>query len=187
MGAGVRGGRGDPPPLDRERLERMAINYVGRYSTTRAKLRTYLDRKLRERGWAGEGLPDPAALAERLAEIGYIDDAAFAAARGASLTRRGYGASRVGLALRAAGIEEQDARPVKATAGREAWTAALAFARRRRIGPFAREAGDRDDQRRWIAAMLRAGHRSDFARLLASALPGEEPDTPDAEYLVEDG
>jgi regulatory protein len=30
------------PPLDAEALERLAVHYVGKYATTRAKLRSYL-------------------------------------------------------------------------------------------------------------------------------------------------
>ena len=41
------------PPLDQEGLERLALFYAGRYATTRAKLRTYLKRKVAERGWSG--------------------------------------------------------------------------------------------------------------------------------------
>jgi regulatory protein len=39
------------PPLDQAALQELALRYVGKYATTRAKLRAYLGRKLRERGW----------------------------------------------------------------------------------------------------------------------------------------
>ncbi|HVJ00769.1 MAG TPA: RecX family transcriptional regulator, partial [Sphingomonas sp.] len=52
-------------PLDRADLERLALRYVERFATTRARLAAYLDRKIRERGWAGEGSPDTVALAQR--------------------------------------------------------------------------------------------------------------------------
>lgn len=166
----------DLPPLDRAALERLAITYVGRYATTRARLRTYLARKLRERGWDGEDAPPLDALVERCAVLGYVDDRQFASARAASLGRRGFGARRVGEALRAAGIDEPDAAPAQAEAGQAAWTTALAFARRRRIGPFAAEASDRDGRRRALAAMLRAGHPPDIARRVVDAAPGTELD-----------
>src|SRR3954463_3793690 len=97
------------PPLDEEGLERLALFYAGRYATTRARLDSYLRRKLRERGWEGSGEPPVAQVTERFAELGYVDDRAFAAGRAASLARRGYGERRVVQALRAAGIEEADA------------------------------------------------------------------------------
>ena len=96
------------PPLDRDGLERLAVSYAGRYAVTRAKLKAYLARKLRERGWIGEREPPVDGLVERFARLGYVDDAAFATARAQSLSRRGYGARRVETALKVAGIEEAD-------------------------------------------------------------------------------
>ena len=73
------------PPLDGEGLGRLALFYAGRFATTRAKLRTYLTRKLRERGWSGEGEPSAENEVERLVarftELGYVDDKAFAVSR----------------------------------------------------------------------------------------------------------
>ena len=63
------------PPLDRKRLDELALRYVGRYATTRAKLRTYLARKLRERGWSEAGAPDLEALGERFADRGEVGEA----------------------------------------------------------------------------------------------------------------
>src|SRR3546814_5926658 len=113
------------PPLDEEALERIALFYVGRYASTRAKLRTYLVRKVRERGWHDGGEPPVDSLVERISSLGYVDDAAFAASRAASLSRRGYGQRRVDQALTAAGIEEADAAPAKEQARAGAMAAAL--------------------------------------------------------------
>lgn len=163
-----------PPPLDGTALDRLALGYAGRYATTRAKLKAYLGRKLGARGWCGEGTPPVDALVERMAALGYVDDRAFAEARGAALGRRGYGVRRVSQALRAAGVGEEDAAPAYARAEDDALAAALAFARRRRIGPFAAERQDRDGERRALAALVRAGHPFALARRIASAAPGDE-------------
>src|SRR3546814_5077522 len=72
-----------------------------------------------------------------ISSLGYVDDAAFAASRAASLSRRGYGQRRVDQALHAAGIEEADAAPAKEQASAGAMAAALRFAQRRRLGPYA--------------------------------------------------
>jgi len=164
--------RGERPPLDAEGLERLAIHYVGRYATTRAKLRAYLARKVAERGWAGEGAPPVEAIAEKCAARGYVDDAAFAAAKADGLTRRGYGARRVAMALKAAGIAEEDSLSVRAATEAEAWEAGIAFARRRRFGPFARAETGPDERRRAFAAMMRAGHAPEIARRLIEMAPG---------------
>ena len=70
------------PPLDPQALQAIAVRYVERFQTTRARLVRLLRQKVRQRGWA-DGLPppDPEAVADRLAALGYVDDAAFAAAR----------------------------------------------------------------------------------------------------------
>jgi regulatory protein len=164
------------PPLDQGSLEQLALHYVGRYATTRAKLRNYLARKVRERGWEPDRQPPLAELAEKFSDLGYIDDASFAAARARSLSQRGYGARRVDQALHAAGIDEQDGREAREIAATRAWESALAFARKRRIGPFAETVEDRDKKRKLTAAMLRAGHGYDVVRRLVDAEPGIVPD-----------
>ena len=163
------------PPLDAEGLERLALFYAGRYATTRAKLGSYLQRKLRERGWAGDGQPPVERLVERFSELGYIDDRAFASARAASLQRRGYGERRLDQVLYAAGIGGEDAADARAQAQSGAWEAALRFAERRRVGPFAEQEPDREARRKALSAMLRAGHPMDIARKLIGARPGAVP------------
>jgi regulatory protein len=165
-----------PRPLDAEGLERLALFYAGRYAVTRAKLLHYLQRKLRERGWAGDADPPVERLVERFSALGYVDDRAFAAARADALGRRGYGARRIDQALRAAGIDEEDGADARESAQAGAWSAALRFAQRRRIGPFADEAPDRPQREKALAAMLRAGHPLGLARRLVDTPPGEVPD-----------
>lgn len=167
------------PPLDRESLEQLALFYVGRYATTRAKLRTYLTRKLRECGWEEDRPPAIDALAEKFVDLGYIDDAAFASSRAASLARRGYGQRRVDQVLYAAGIDEEDSVDARKMAAENAWDAAFAFVRKRRFGPFASEVFDRDRQRKALAAMLRAGHPFELAKKFIYADPDSVPERED--------
>ena len=167
------------PPLDAEALEQAALSYAGRYATTRVRLAAYLRRKLRERGWNGADAPPVASLVERMAALGYVDDRAFAAARATALSRRGYGARRVGAALRGAGIGEEDSAEARKIAAAAAWDAALRFAMRRRIGPFAEKEVDRAARDKAFAAMLRAGHPMHIARRLVSAPPGQVPQADD--------
>ena len=168
--------RNDPLQLDEKALEQAALGYAGRYATTRARLAASLRRKLRERGWSGPGTPPVERLVERMAALGYVDDRAFASARGAALARRGFGERRVRAALRAAGIDEEDSSDAREEARRGAWQAALRFAERRRIGPFADREPDRAGREKALGALLRAGHPPELARRLAQARPGEIPD-----------
>lgn len=167
-------------PLDSAALERLALRYVERYATTEAKLRDFLRRKIDARGWADDA-PEPAdaavaGLVARMAALRYVDDGAFATARAGSLARRGYGPRRVDMALRAAGVTDGAAEDARALAAREAWSAALAFARRRRIGPYAESQADRPGRERALAALLRAGHSVAHARKIVMADPGDVPE-----------
>lgn len=168
------------PPLDAEKLERLALHYVGRFATSRGKLAAYLTRKVRERGWEGEppdlAAPDVAAMVERFAQAGYVDDKAFAEGRARSLGARGLGKARVRQALHAAGIGEADAAGANEIADESRWDAALHFARKRRIGPWAAAAVDRAGREKAIGAMIRAGHDFAAARAIAGAAPGEIPE-----------
>ncbi|OYW87433.1 MAG: RecX family transcriptional regulator [Sphingobium sp. 32-64-5] len=162
--------------LDSGALRDLALAYVGRFATSRARLARYLERKVTERGWGDEKGPDIAGLVSHFVELGYVDDGAYARMKGASMERRGLGARRIGAALRADGIGETERLDSEAQARRGAWAAAEIFARRKRIGPYAREAADRPLRDRQLAAFLRAGHSMDMARRWVDAAPGEAPE-----------
>lgn len=165
------------PPLNAAKLEEMALNYAGRFATSRSKLLTYLRRKLRERGWDGTGDPPIEQLADRLVELGYVDDRAYALAKARSLTGRGYGERRVRQALAMAGIDEEQGADARDLAGEEAVAAAIRFARRRSLGPFAQDEFGQRERERALAAMIRAGHRFALARAIIDLKPGENPDS----------
>lgn len=145
-----------PRPLDAAALGDLALRYVGRYATSEAKLRRYLGRKLFERGWAGDEAPPLDAVVARLATLGYVDDRVFAEARARGLGGRGFGARRVGADLAAGGIDRDLAAEVSAAG--DPLAAAIAFARRRRFGPFDPNAADPERRRKQFATMMRAGH-----------------------------
>jgi regulatory protein len=163
-----------PKPLDPTRLRDLALHYVGKYATSRAKLATYLNRKIRERGWAeGAPAPDVEALIADFSELGYVDDAAFAASRARSLTQRGYGLRRVNDDLRAKGIAEPDAVEARSESESNAFASAERFAQRKRIGPYATEAASPELRQKQFQAFLRAGHGFDIAKAFVRAAPGE--------------
>ena len=164
------------PPLNEAALAELGLRYVGKYATTRSKLRAYLARKLRERGWDGSLDPDLKALADRFAELGYVDDAAFALTKSRSLAGRGYGRRRLAEQLKHAGITDEDSREALDAAETAAVSAALRFAQRRKIGPFAPEMADPRARERAIAAMVRAGHDSTLARKIVALEPDQDAD-----------
>ena len=169
--------RRKPMPLDQRKLEELALTYVGRFATSRAKLRAYLSRKIRERGWAGDNQPDAAAIADRCASLGYIDEAGLALSKAQGLSARGYGKRRLLETLRRDGIGEEDSAAARQHSDAEALASAVRFAERRRIGPFAAELpADRRGIEKAIAAMVRGGHSFALARAIASLPPGSEID-----------
>jgi regulatory protein len=163
------------PALDSVTIERLALTYVSRYATSRVKLRDHLLRKVAARGWSGDDGAEAvvAGIVARFAELGYVDDRALAEARGRSLRARGYGARRLGGVLGSLGISETDAENARRDAEEGAWDAAVRFARKRRIGPFAPEPADEAGRRRAFAAMMRAGHAPDLAKRILSTNPDD--------------
>jgi regulatory protein len=174
-------------PLDETGLRDLALSYVARFSTTGAKLESYLARKLRTRGVAedDDGTMrdlDVTGIVTRMIELGYIDDEAYARSRSRDLTARGYGARRVEQVLWAAGVDEE-IREGSAPGEAESRRAAILLAKKRRFGPFARSSGDggfgddKDTDRagaqkkreKQVAAMLRAGHLYDHVRFILGA------------------
>jgi regulatory protein len=172
--------RQPPVPLDAARLEELALAYVARFATSAGRLASYCRRKLRERGHAGydEGQPPPDVekLVARFVAKGFVDDQGFARAKTDSLLRRGYGARRVGESLRADGIAQRIREEISPGEAQRR-EATVAYARRRRLGPFARDPqarGDRADQEKQLAALLRAGHEPRHARRAIDALSPDE-------------
>jgi regulatory protein len=185
------GSRKPPRPVTQAWLQRAALYYLERYSASSAQLQRVLARKvetrLRLRGEAENpeiAMPARALIAgivEQAVSGGYVDDAAYARARVASLRRRGGSRRAIMAKLREKGLdpalieealaadvaeaqadgEAPDDDDANARAQRE-YEAARAYARRRRLGPHRTppqpERRDRD-----IAAMARAG----FALALA--------------------
>lgn len=154
-------------PLNRAALEAMALRYVERFQTSEARVVRHLKQKLRQRDWADECDPDPEGIARRLAELGYISDSSFAEARARGAQRKGLGPARLRQDLAAYGVGKDLA--ATAAESMDAVSAALAFARRRRLGPFGPPAEEPRLRQRQMAAMLRAGHTLDLSRKILEA------------------
>jgi regulatory protein len=151
-------------------LQRAAMAYLERYSSSAENLRRVLRRKVDKRcRLRGE---DPAEFHELIDEvvakslrIGLIDDSRYAEARVATLRRRGGSARAIQAKLSAKGVDRTTiAAALEGEEGDEE-QAARAFARRRKLGPF--RPGERAPYRdKDLAAMARAGFRFDVARAI---------------------
>ena len=169
----AKGPRKPPPPLDSATLDAIAVRYVERFQSSRARLLRLLNQKIRQRGWAEGGPPpDPEATADRMVALGYVNDAAFAEARARGLARRGMGAGRVRASLSAHGIDAETQGAV--LEGHDPWGAALDFARRKRLGPFGPVLDDPKLKARQLGAFARAGHPQGLARRILAARSEDE-------------
>jgi regulatory protein len=154
-------------------LERAAMHHLQRYSATAAGLRRVLLRRV-DRSARAHGT-DPAQgriwveeLIARFERCGLLDDRRFAQARSRSLLERGTSFRAIALKLRARGVAADEIRLAMETL-REGGPdreleAALALARRRRLGPYRRE-GEREERRaKDLAALVRAGFPFSLAK-----------------------
>lgn len=168
----------DPGPAPaRAALHEAALAYLARSSATAATLGRVLDRKVSS--WARKAARasrDPElvaadvsvcresieAIVARFREVGLIDDAAYAKSRARSLSRSGRSRRAIAAHLAVKGVGAETVREALPNDAETELAAALAFARKRRIGPYAREAElDREQERaakqKALAAMARAG------------------------------
>jgi regulatory protein len=157
----IRSERRQAEVKDAARLEALALAYVARYATTQGKLLDYLRRKLREADARHLNLAAEE-IAVRMAEQGYVNDAAFAEMRTASLARRGYGPTRIRAALQHSRVKPELAQENAQSIDVE--EAARAFARRKRFVAFGTDEADRKRLARAMAAMARAGHSFELSR-----------------------
>ena len=174
-----------PRPVTREWLFRAAAYYLGRYASTAENLRRVLERKVasRIRDWGDDPkAPDPEASAAlvdatvaHFLELKLLDDRAFAEARLASLRRRGTSIRQVQAKLSEKGVDRELIAEVVGGDETDDRAAALAFARRRRLGPH--RLRDRTERRdRDIAAMMRAGFGLSDARHAIDRDPDDSED-----------
>lgn len=173
------------PAPGRARLHDAALRHLARFSTTQAGLVRVLDRLVdrwsRAAADQGTGTPEEAvaakqavrAVAAALVASGMIDDAAFAAARAARLARSGRSRRSVAAHLAAKGVIAEVAQAVLPEPEREL-SSALAFSRRRRIGPF-RPDTDEAARLRDMGVLARAGFSRDIAER-ALDMPRAEAD-----------
>lgn len=180
--------------------------HLARYATTQAGMVRVLDRRIHrwakravDAGEPGDQVEERAKVARQAARsvaaalvaAGVLDDAAYAEARARSLTRSGRSRRAIGAHLGQRGV---DAELVRASLPEDAeadLAAALAQARRRRIGPF-RVAADPVDgppdsppygddpavRNRALGMLARAGFSRDVAERALST------DLEEAERLI---
>jgi regulatory protein len=142
-------GRGPQRAIDAALIEEWALSYLGRYASTAENLRQVLRRRVRRRlATQGEGGQEDAvatealidALVRRYRETGLVDDASYAAGRVRRGVAQGHSLRHIAVGLAAKGVGAADAAAALAALREETpdpdLAAAIAFARRRHLGPF---------------------------------------------------
>lgn len=162
------------PPLDPQRLTDLAYGYAARYAVTEGRLARYLATKVRERGWAGEGLVAEkiSDLTARLVELGVINDAVVARSTVDLARRKGLAEQRLRAALASKQVRGDVAAAALAAQENDADGAlgdACRFAQRKRLGPWRTVSRSPERLRRELAAMIRAGHGFSVARQVVEA------------------
>lgn len=164
-------------------LGNAALHYLGRYATSSWNLRRVLMRKV-ERSARVHGTERDAAAAAvdrliaRYQESGLLDDRAYAEAQAAALHRRGASVRAIRARLLGKGVDGdliEAALAVRAPGpGEPELAAALAYARRRRLGPCRPPAARKSMREKDLASLARAGFAYDIARRVMEAETAEE-------------
>ena len=171
-------GTGTAAPPTRAALHEAALRYLARYAATEAGLRRVLERRIRRwarvaaEGTTSDDVADRAAAAReaarqvvaRLVELGVVDDAAYAQTRAGRLRREGQSRRAAFADLRRRGVPTETARAALPGDPELELGAALALARRRRIGPFRSAPADREARLRERGVLARAGFGEATAR-----------------------
>ena len=165
-----------PRRITPDYLERAALFYLQRYSSSSGNLKSVLQRKVwraaREteidqeeaNGWIDD-------VVAKIVRAGLLDDRRYAETRVLSLRRSGESARSIRMKLAAKGVEgdlveralQQD------EPENDELTAAIAYARKRRLGPF-HKAGKREErQDKDLAALARRGFSYETCRLVIEA------------------
>jgi len=155
-------------------LREAALRHLARYATTRSGLIAVLDRRI-ARWLRASDNPETAAetaptarqaariVADKLVALGLINDAAFAENRARTLTRAGRSRRAVAAHLATRGISPETAQSALPNTPETERAAAIAHARRRRLGPFRTIQTDPARLQKELATFARAGFSREIA------------------------
>lgn len=175
-------------PITAKYLQNAAVFYLERYASSAEGLRRVLRRRVSKALMLEAPVMDNVeeaieAVVQKFVAAGLLDDRAFAQTKARSLHRRGVSGRLTRQRLQVAGVGRDDVDSALAALDEELGTdparreiqAAVAFARRRRLGPFRMK--DREEKKaRDLASMARAGFAYDLAR---KVIESTDPDALD--------
>jgi regulatory protein len=163
-----------PRKISRQYLENAALYYLQRYATSAENLRRVLMRKIDRscafhKAPADEFIPYVDELLARYLRSGLLNDKGFAEAKAATLRRQGKSRRAIQAKLQGKGLSAEDIAGAIEKAGgsdEDELHAALAFVRRKKLGPHRQKPlRDAKDAQKEMAALGRAGFSYETARL----------------------
>jgi len=173
-------------------LDNIAVHYLSRYAASEFSLRRVLENRLRRAAgrnaeFSGNDMLQNElrvaidSIVDKHKKSGVLNDVAYAEMKTASLRRAGRSARAIKVKLSRRGIAvplierslEQSAEGMDAEAVE--LKAAMALARRRRLGPFRTKDGGPEAARKDLAALARAG----FSFAIAKQVLGKNVDEAD--------
>ena len=175
--------RRPPRRVTPDYLERAALHYLERFASSSENLRRVLmrkvDRSVQAHGTDREqaaGWVD--ALLERYRGAGLLNDDGYARMRAESLHRRGASTRAIREKLAAKGVDRDTADAAlgglrEDVEGDLDLAAAMALAKRRRLGPFRPAEARAAHREKDMAALGRAGFAYDVARRVVDAEEGD--------------
>jgi len=188
-----------PRPVTKARLHNIAVHYLERFSASREAVRRVLERRAFKANRVHEGDPEQARtwiteILDTLQRQGFLDDSRYAETAARSLAARGHSLRAIRSRLAAKGVDRDHVDSAlhrlaedMAPAGRDAQdtdpdlVAALAYARRRRLGPWRLPEVQAEHRHKDMAALARRGFSSETVRKILDATDPDE-----AEALLEE-
>lgn len=155
-------------PVTRQKLEQLALAYLNRFDVSAHKLAAHLTRRARALGGGDESQPWIQELLERYRSSGLLDDARFAKNLASQLGTRGKSTRAIEQKLKARGISGEVTGELMAQRKLEdpgaELAAALAYVRKRRLGPHRAPEERSAHWQKDLASLARQGFSFDIAK-----------------------
>jgi regulatory protein len=155
-------------PLTLRKLEELAVGYLNRFDCTTQKLKQHLRGRARKLGGGAEAEAWIAQIIERYQASGMLDDARFAKNFASQLTTRGKSARAISQKLAQRGVPSDVAGELMAARKQDEpgaeLEAAVAYVRKRRLGPHRSPEKREEYRHKDLASLARQGFSFDIAK-----------------------
>ena len=167
-----------PRKVSATSLENAALYYLGRFATSSENLRQVLERRIMRAAKHHDTDVEVCTklvgdLIQRYLENGILNDGIYAQTQAVSMNRRGKSLCAIRARLRQKAVSSDtidDALAVLAgEVGPPDLAAAIAYARKRRLGPYRRDTGKPENANKELAALARAGFSYSLALHIVEA------------------